>query len=150
MTILVLVRFRYLRMNFIHRRLGIHLMYQKDGQGAGLTDAMTGAAYAIQSFIPLFVRCDRTDVHVVPQVKAVHTDKPTFFIYDSYPGGIGLSEKIFSSWDVLFRQAANHVSACRCKAGCPVCIGAQEAGMGMKKDVGSLLHTLAGGEPSVL
>ncbi|MBO1913719.1 DUF1998 domain-containing protein, partial [Microvirga sp. 3-52] len=51
-----------------------------------LTDAMTGAAYAIQSFIPLFVRCDRSDIHVVPQVKAVHTDKPTFFIYDSYPG----------------------------------------------------------------
>ena len=104
--------------------------------GAGLTDAMTGAAYAIQSFIPLFVRCDKTDIHVVPQVKAVHTGKPTIFIYDSYPGGIGLSEKIFERWDELLRQAADHVTACRCESGCPVCIGAQEAGMGMKQDVG--------------
>jgi DEAD/DEAH box helicase domain-containing protein len=118
--------------------------------GAGLTDAMTGAAYAIQSFIPLFVRCDKTDIHVVPQVKAVHTGKPTIFIYDSYPGGIGLSEKIFERWDNLLRQAADHVSACRCESGCPVCIGAQEAGMGMKHDVGSLLQTLAGGERNVI
>ena len=50
-------------------------------------------------------RCDRTDIHVVPQVKAVHTEKPTFFIYDSYPGGIGLSEKIFDRWDYLFRTS---------------------------------------------
>ena len=36
--------------------VGIHLMYLKDGQMQMLTDAMTGAAYAIQSFIPLFVQ----------------------------------------------------------------------------------------------
>lgn len=117
---------------------------------AALTDAMTGAAYAIQSFIPLFVRCDRSDIQVVPQVKAVHTDKPTFFIYDSYPGGIGLSEKIYSRWDSLLQQAAEHVASCRCKVGCPVCIGAQEAGAGMKSDVESLLHNLAGGQAFVV
>src|SRR5690606_369947 len=101
------------------------------------------AAYAIQSFIPLFVRCDRTDIHVVPQVKAVHTGKPTFFIYDSYPGGIGLSEKIFNRWDELLAQAAEHVALCRCESGCPICIGAQEAGMGMKEEVAVLLRTLS-------
>ena len=117
---------------------------------AALTDAMTGAAYAIQSFIPLFVRCDRSDIHVVPQVKAVHTDKPTFFIYDSYPGGIGLSEKIYSRWASLMEQASEHVSACQCKAGCPVCIGAQEAGTNMKGDVELLLGKLSGGKAFVV
>lgn len=117
---------------------------------AALTDAMTGAAYAIQSFIPLFVRCDRSDIHVVPQVKAVHTDKPTFFIYDSYPGGIGLSEKIYSRWASLMEQASEHVSACQCKAGCPVCIGAQETGTNMKGDVELLLGKLSGGKAFVV
>lgn len=117
---------------------------------AALTDAMTGAAYAIQSFIPLFVRCDRSDIHVTPQVKAVHTHKPTFFIYDSYPGGIGLSEKIYNRWSSLLQQAAEHVLACQCKAGCPVCIGAQEAGTNMKGDVELLLDNLAGGEAFVV
>ena len=46
-------------------------------------------------FIPLFIQCDRSDVSVVPQVKSVHNEKPTLFIYDSYPGGIGLSEKVY-------------------------------------------------------
>ncbi|WP_438318533.1 DEAD/DEAH box helicase [Sporosarcina sp. FA9] len=117
---------------------------------AGLTDAMTGAAYAIQSFIPLFVRCDRMDIHVVPQVKAVHTNLPTFFIYDSYPGGIGLCEKIYTRWANLLIEAADHVKSCSCEVGCPVCIGAQETGMNMKNNVHLLLQALAGREASVL
>ncbi|WP_318618354.1 DUF1998 domain-containing protein [Sporosarcina sp. YIM B06819] len=54
-----------------------------------------------------------------------------------------MSEKIFDRWDELLRRAADHVSACRCASGCPVCIGAQEAGIGMKQDVNSLLRVLA-------
>ncbi len=117
---------------------------------AALTDAMTGASYAIQSFIPLFVRCDRTDTHVMPQVKAVHTEKPTFFIYDSYPGGIGLSEKIYKEWEALIEQATEHVDNCFCDVGCPICIGAQESEVGTKDDVLSLLRALTGGNNHVL
>ena len=107
---------------------------------------MTGAAYAIQSFIPLFVRCDRSDIHVVPQVKAVHTNMPTFFIYDSYPGGIGLSEKIYDRWDSHCYNRRRCMFLLVVAKGCPVCIGAQEAGTGMKRDVESLLQILAGGK----
>lgn len=115
-----------------------------------LTDALTGAAYAIQSFIPLFIRCDRTDIHVVPQVKAIHTQKPTIFIYDSYPGGIGLSEKLFDRWEALLKKAAEHVVRCPCENGCPVCIGAQEAGVKMKGEVIALLQQLNGGAADVV
>lgn len=111
---------------------------------ADLTDAMTGAAYAIHSLIPLLIKCDRNDIHVVPQVKAVHTGKPTIYIHDSYPGGIGLSEKLFGRWEELLRLAANHVESCFCEYGCPVCIGAQEAGVKSSKNhVSSLLLDLA-------
>ncbi|MBD7906921.1 DEAD/DEAH box helicase [Sporosarcina gallistercoris] len=117
---------------------------------AALTDAMTGAAHTMQSFIPLFVQCDRTDIHVVPQVKAVHTGKPTFFIYDSYPGGIGLSEKMFDLWNALLRQAASHVSSCECEAGCPICTGPPESDMNLKLGAEKLLKSLAGGDMRVL
>ncbi|BAQ10946.1 helicase family protein [Bacillus sp. OxB-1] len=111
---------------------------------ADLTDSMTSAAYAIQSLVPLFIRCDRNDVHVVPQVKAIHTGKPTIFIHDSYPGGIGLSEKIFERWQELLSMTADHVANCSCEAGCPVCIGAQEAGQkDNKRRAEDLLRTLA-------
>lgn len=110
-----------------------------------LTEAMTGAASAIHSFIPLFVQCDRTDIHVVPQVKAVQSGQPTFFIYDSYPGGIGISERIYEVWKQLLLDTADHVSNCVCESGCPVCIGPQDANQMIKHAVYRLLTQLAEG-----
>ncbi|WP_424237109.1 DEAD/DEAH box helicase [Bhargavaea ginsengi] len=115
-----------------------------DWTESDLTDTMTGAAYAMHSFIPLFVSCDRSDIHVVPQVKAVHTKRPTFFVYDSYPGGIGLSKRIHGMWPDLLEQTAGHVEMCPCDSGCPVCIGAQESGGSIKRRVAELLRKLAG------
>ncbi|SEI63974.1 DEAD/DEAH box helicase domain-containing protein [Bhargavaea ginsengi] len=115
-----------------------------DWTESDLTDTMTGAAYAMHSFIPLFVSCDRSDIHVVPQVKAVHTKRPTFFVYDSYPGGIGLSKRIHGMWPDLLDQTAGHVESCPCDSGCPVCIGAQESGGSIKRRVAELLRKLAG------
>lgn len=92
-----------------------------------LTDALNGAAYAMGSFIPLFVQCDRSDLSVVPQVKAVHNDRPTIFIYDSYPGGIGLSERVYDILLSLLERTSEHVENCPCQNGCPSCIGAQDS-----------------------
>jgi DEAD/DEAH box helicase domain-containing protein len=107
-----------------------------------LSDTMTGAAYAIESFIPIFVQCDRRDVHVVPQVKSPHNDLPSFFIHDSYPGGIGISERIYDLWQPLLEKAQQHVEECPCLDGCPSCIGAQDAAVSMKHNVIDLLSEL--------
>ena len=107
-----------------------------------LTDALTGVSYALESFIPLFIHCDRSDVSVVPQVKATHNEKPTLFIYDSYPGGIGLSERIYDLLLPLFERTISHVAACPCHAGCPSCIGAQEAFHDNKTKVLEILKVL--------
>ncbi|MEK3934577.1 hypothetical protein MKY41_04590 [Sporosarcina sp. FSL W7-1349] len=55
---------------------------------ADLTDSMTSAAYAIQSLVPLLIRCDRNNFHVVPQV----------------------SEKIFERRQELLLMTADHVA----------------------------------------
>ena len=114
----------------------------QDFSEAELSDTMTGAAYAIESFIPIFVQCDRRDVHVVPQVKSPHNDMPSFFIHDSYPGGIGISERIYDLWRPLLDKAQQHVSECPCLDGCPSCIGAQDAAISMKGHVIRLLDEL--------
>ena len=106
---------------------------------AMLTDAMTGTATSIASFIPLFVQCDRRDIHVVPQVKSIHAEQPTFFVYDSYPGGIGISERVFEVWPELLAYVERHVKSCPCDQGCPACIGPQEATIGLKDEVLKLL-----------
>ncbi|AQQ53595.1 DEAD/DEAH box helicase [Planococcus lenghuensis] len=107
-----------------------------------LSDAMGSAAYAIGSFVPIFVQCDRRDIHVVPQVKSPHDDLPAFFIHDSYPGGIGISERIYGLWPELLAKAKEHVENCPCQDGCPSCIGAQDAPLDTKQAVGRLLGSL--------
>lgn len=107
-----------------------------------LTDALNGVAYAIGAFIPLFIQCDRNDVSVVPQVKAVHNERPTLFIYDSYPGGIGLSEKVYDLVLPLLERTILHVENCPCQVGCPSCIGAQEGLLESKKHVLKVLNIL--------
>ncbi|MEO4053032.1 DEAD/DEAH box helicase [Solibacillus sp. CAU 1738] len=107
-----------------------------------LTDALHGAAYALGSFIPLFIQCDRSDVSVVPQVKAVHNERPTLFIYDSYPGGIGLSEKVYDVLLPLLERTVQHIENCPCKSGCPSCIGAQDSLQESKKRVLKVLNIL--------
>lgn len=107
-----------------------------------LTGAMTGVAYAMNSFIPLLLQSDRSDVHVVPQVKATHSEKPTFFVYDRYPGGIGLSERIYDLWDELLHHVYEHVKSCPCQNGCPSCIGAQDISAEGKKQALTFLKTI--------
>ncbi|MCM3316822.1 DEAD/DEAH box helicase [Rummeliibacillus stabekisii] len=111
-----------------------------------LTNAMTGVAYAMNSFIPLFLQSDISDVHVVPQVKATHIGKPAFFVYDKYPGGIGLSERVFDLWEELIEHVYSHVASCPCTNGCPSCIGAQDLEGEGKKQVLSFLQMISHAE----
>ena len=49
--------------------------------------------------------------------------EPNIFIYDSYPGGIGLSEPLYRLHDRLLRESRGLIAACPCKDGCPSCVG---------------------------
>jgi len=48
---------------------------------------------------------------------------PTLFLYDNYPGGIGISAPLFDARAAIISDAAQLVSACECAHGCPGCIG---------------------------
>lgn len=104
-----------------------------------LDQGLIGMAHALRSIAPLFVMCDAGDIHVVPQVKALHNEKPTIFFYDRYPGGIGLSEKIYEGMEMILQEAYQMVKGCSCDSGCPSCIGAEISAENSKKDVLRLL-----------
>ncbi|MDR7075328.1 DEAD/DEAH box helicase domain-containing protein [Neobacillus niacini] len=88
-----------------------------------LEQGLVGTAHALNHIAPLFVMADPQDIHVIPQVKADHNEKPTIFFYDRYPGGIGLSEKIHSGMTVVFTETKKMIENCKCQTGCPSCIG---------------------------
>ena len=48
---------------------------------------------------------------------------PTLFLYDNYPGGIGISAPLFDNRTAVVTAAQALVGACECAQGCPSCIG---------------------------
>jgi len=44
-------------------------------------------------------------------------------LYDLYPGGLGFSEKAFEKIEEIINNAILLVKKCRCKVGCPACVG---------------------------
>jgi len=53
---------------------------------------------------------------------------PTLFLYDNYPGGIGLSAPLYENRSAIVAEAYRMVMACDCAHGCPGCIGPILAG----------------------
>ena len=48
---------------------------------------------------------------------------PTVYLYDNFPGGVGLSEPLWQRQAELVRRARELVDGCDCVAGCPACVG---------------------------
>lgn len=105
-----------------------------------MEQGLIGAAHALRYIAPIFVMCDSGDIHVVPQVKAVHNEKPTIFFYDRYPGGIGLSEKIYDGIESVLKEARGMINRCQCESGCPSCIGTDPTSEHAKYDALQILE----------
>lgn len=48
---------------------------------------------------------------------------PTVFLYDNYPGGVGLSAPLYDRRGEVARRAHALVAVCDCTHGCPACVG---------------------------
>ncbi|MEK3881328.1 DEAD/DEAH box helicase [Paenibacillus sp. PL2-23] len=107
--------------------------------------ALLGIANVLVHIAPLYLMCDPFDIRVVPQVKAVHSQRPTIYFYDRYPGGIGLSERLYEVHDELIRHAQSMITACVCLSGCPACVGPiEEVGLLGKEQALQLLREAGG------
>jgi DEAD/DEAH box helicase domain-containing protein len=48
---------------------------------------------------------------------------PTVYLYDNFPGGVGLSEPLWLRQEELVQRAIELVERCDCRSGCPACVG---------------------------
>ncbi|MEK3808343.1 DEAD/DEAH box helicase [Bacillus sp. FSL H8-0547] len=112
-----------------------------------LEEALLGLAHALKHIVPISVMCDPSDISVVPQMKATHNDQPTVFLYDKYPGGVGLAGKVFETMEIVLGETNAMISGCPCETGCPSCTGL-EGSDHQKKDTLYLLNGLKGAEDS--
>lgn len=86
-------------------------------------NGLLGISNVLANVAPIYLMCDPGDIRVVHQVRATFTQRPTVYIYDSYPGGVGFSDKLYELHDELFETAAAMVTGCGCETGCPSCVG---------------------------
>jgi DEAD/DEAH box helicase domain-containing protein len=49
--------------------------------------------------------------------------EPNIYLYDKYPGGVGLSDPLFRLCDSLLMKTLQLISNCPCPNGCPSCVG---------------------------
>ena len=49
--------------------------------------------------------------------------EPNLYIYDAYPGGIGISEPLYRACNTLLNRSLELIRACPCDNGCPSCVG---------------------------
>ncbi|NPV71316.1 MAG: DEAD/DEAH box helicase [Firmicutes bacterium] len=123
---------------------------------AGLTpeqvqSALLGISNAVANVSPLYLMCSPRDIGVVNEVRSPHTRLPTVYLYDSYPGGIGLAEKAFEIHEKIVAASMDLIASCPCKDGCPSCVGPTlEVGPGGKglaiEIMGRLMRALHGVE----
>ena len=58
-----------------------------------------------------------------PPRESLQLLRPTLFLYDNMPGGVGFSEKLYGLADGLLLEARALVAGCACREGCPSCVG---------------------------
>ena len=106
-------------------------------------EGIRGIAYTLQNLIPLYIMCDRADISVIPMVRAPFSNMPTIYVYDKYPGGIGLSKKVFTMLTSILQAVLEHIQSCSCEKGCPSCIGPPlESGLFGKESAQRILKQL--------
>jgi DEAD/DEAH box helicase domain-containing protein len=109
-----------------------------------LDGALIGLARLARNTAPLLLMCDVRDLGVLSQAQAPFTGKPTLFLYDAVPGGVGLAERLFGIANELIAACHAAVRDCPCIDGCPSCVGPMlEVGQTGKAACLELLEGLA-------
>ncbi len=97
---------------------------------------LMGGLHAIEhgaiGIFPLFALCDRNDIGGICYTFHPQVEKSAIFIYDGYPGGVGLAQRGFEVVYDLFEKTLDHIRTCECDEGCPSCIHSPKCGSGNK------------------
>jgi DEAD/DEAH box helicase domain-containing protein len=72
---------------------------------------------------PLFLMCDPGDIQVSAEGRNPITQAPTIVVYERIAAGVGFSQRLFELHERLLSSAAELVNDCRCRDGCPACVG---------------------------
>jgi DEAD/DEAH box helicase domain-containing protein len=93
-----------------------------------LLGTLHAAEHAMIAILPLWAMCDRWDIGGLSTNIHPETGRPTVFIYDGHPGGVGITERGFEQFEGWVADTAAMIRGCPCSDGCPSCVQSPKCG----------------------
>ena len=93
-----------------------------------LLGALHAAEHALIALLPLWAMCDRWDIGGLSTNIHFQTARPTIFVYDGHPGGVGITERGFEAFEGWAADTARMIAGCPCEHGCPSCVQSPKCG----------------------
>jgi DEAD/DEAH box helicase domain-containing protein len=90
--------------------------------------ALHAGEHGLIGLLPLFAMCDRADIGGLSTPVHRQSRLPTVFVYDGYPGGVGISRRGYEAFESLARDTLGVITRCPCEKGCPACIQSPKCG----------------------
>ena len=112
------------------------------------TAMLHSLAFLLHQIVPLILMSDVRDMAtaVAEHAQSDAAERafaPRLYLYEVYPGGVGLAQNLFVQHRALLEMALRVLQACECAAGCPSCIGPHpQLGPVLKPAVTRLLTSL--------
>lgn len=88
----------------------------------GQIGSVHGVEHALLAVAPLLAGCDRSDLGSAWFAATPDDQRPSVFVFDKTPGGVGLSEKLYEVQRTWLRAALDLLRSCPCEEGCPACL----------------------------
>ncbi len=132
-------------------------------------EAVAGIAYLTRHISAVMLMCDVMDIGSAVEDNVTNTDisinkirkisrmaehekpnladfEPNIYIYDNYPGGVGLAESLYEKTGELFSKILEVIEGCGCLRGCPSCVGPPIRGQGNHKQAAAYIVKMLMGE----
>jgi DEAD/DEAH box helicase domain-containing protein len=93
-----------------------------------LLGTLHAAEHALIALLPLWAMCDRWDIGGLSTNVHPQTGRPTVFVYDGHPGGIGIAERGFEEFEGWVADTEKLLRGCPCAGGCPSCVQSPKCG----------------------
>jgi DEAD/DEAH box helicase domain-containing protein len=93
-----------------------------------LLGSLHAAEHAMIAVLPLWAMCDRWDIGGLSTNLHFQTGRPTVFVYDGHPGGVGISRRGYDELEGWVSDTEHLLAGCPCADGCPSCVQSPKCG----------------------
>lgn len=95
-------------------------------------EALRGVGHALRAVASLALMCGAHDLDAtlggsrdgeLPARDGARGGAPALFVFDGFPGGAGLAERVYERREEMWSRTRALVEGCACDEGCPACTG---------------------------